>query len=209
MDKIYKSGEFAKRIGSKIRTVIDWDNRGVLKAQRTKTGRRYYTETQALEYLNQTKVSDNRAVIIYCRVSTRNQKDDLVNQEEFSRSFCRANGIIFHEVINDFGSGLNYKRKNFNDLLERVENNEISKIIVTHKDRFIRFGFDWFEEFCNRHKTEIVVLDSTEKDVQSELVEDLISIIHVFSCRIYGLRNYKRKTTLDKVVEKEIKNVST
>jgi len=209
MEKIYKTGAFAKRIGVKPRTLISWDVSKVLIANRTRTGRRYYTESQALKYLNiEPNVVDKRTVI-YCRVSTRNQKDDLENQELFARNYCKDRGIRIDEIIKDFGSGLNYKRKNFNRLLERIENDEILNVIITHKDRFIRFGFEWFESFCNKHQCTITILDNTEKDIQSEMIEDLISIIHVFSCRLYGLRNYKRKTMLEKIVENELKNVKS
>lgn len=209
MNTIYKTGDFGKRIGVKMRTLINWDNNGTLKAKRTCTGRRYYTEAQALDYLKIEASIDNKKVIIYCRVSTRNQKDDLKNQENYIINYCKNEGKRFDEIVTDIGSGLNYNRKEFNKILERVEKKEIKEIIITHKDRFIRFGFNWFESFCRSHECILTILDNTDKDIHTELVDDLISIIHVFSCRLYGLRNYKKKTNLEKLVENEIKNANT
>jgi predicted site-specific integrase-resolvase len=204
---LYKLSEFSKRINVHPKTLIYWDNTGVLKAKRTITNRRYYEEQQALDYLQYPSVVSEKEVVAYCRVSTKVQEADLFNQEEYIRNFCKNNGIGLNEVILDFGSGLNYKRKGFVELFQRVENKEISKIVITNKDRLVRFGYDWFDLFCSNHECSIVVIDTTEKDVHSELVEDLISIIHVFSCRLYGLRNYKRKTKLEKIVQEEIQNV--
>ena len=112
-----------------------------------------------------------RQVVIYTRVSTRNQKDDL---QAFLR--CNAKGIIVdHE---DYGSGLNYNRKEWNKLLDAVMEGKIKTIIITHKDRFIRFGYDWFEKFCMKFNTTIVAVNNEELSPQEELVQ----ILHVFSC---------------------------
>lgn len=198
--KIYKLSEFANRINSKPRTLIHWDNTAVLKANKTKTGRRYYTEEQALEYLGIPLKRVATKTVLYCRVSTKGQKDDLKNQVQYLKNYCQTNGLPYDDIIEDFGSGLDYSRAGFNEMLKQVENNEIQTIIITHKDRFIRFGFEWFNSFCSSHGCKITILDTTIKDVHSELVEDLISIVHVFSCKLYGLRNYKKKTKLDKVM---------
>ena len=116
-----------------------------------------------------------RQVVIYTRVSTRNQKDDL---QAFLR--CNAKGIIVdHE---DYGSGLNYNRKEWNKLLDAVMEGKIKTIIITHKDRFIRFGYDWFEKFCMKFNTTIVAVNNEELSPQEELVQDIVSILHVFSC---------------------------
>lgn len=120
-------------------------------------------------------------------------------------NFVNSNGIIPDELISEVGSGLNYKRKKWNQLLVEVEEREIDKIYVTYKDRFVRFGFDWFQQFCERHGTEIVVLNNPKTSPETELVNDLISIIHVFSCRIYGLRRYNKELKDDQNLRKEVK----
>lgn len=180
----------AQKLGVSISTLQRWDREGVLKAYRNPKNRRYYTEEQYLNYMG---ISDDkkRRVVTYSRVSGRNQKDDLNNQFNFIKNYCNAKGIIVDDYMSDIGSGLNYKRKNWNKLLDQVMNNEIETIYITYKDRFIRFGYDWFENLCHKFDTQIVVLNDKTTSPQQELVEDLISIIQVFSCRIYGLRKYK------------------
>lgn len=185
-----KPKEMAQKLGVSISTLQRWDREGVLKAYRNPKNRRYYTEEQYLNYMG---ISDDkkRKVVAYSRVSSRNQKDGLNNQFNFIKNYCNAKGIIVDDYMSDIGSGLNYKRKNWNKLLDQVMNNEIETIYITYKDRFIRFGYDWFESLCHQFDTQIVVLNDKTTSPQQELVEDLISIIHVFSCRIYGLRKYK------------------
>lgn len=185
-----KPKEMAQKLGVSISTLQRWDREGVLKAYRNPKNRRYYTEEQYLNYMG---ISDDkkRKVVAYSRVSSRNQKDDLDNQFNFIKNYCNAKGIIVDDYMSDIDSGLNYKRKNWNKLLVQVMNNEIEAIYITYKDRFIRFGYDWFENLCQQFDTQIVVLNDKTTSPQQELVEDLISIIHVFSCRIYGLRKYK------------------
>jgi predicted site-specific integrase-resolvase len=198
-----KPHEMAERIGVSVKTLQRWDAYGTLVAYRTPTNRRYYTEEQYLQYINRSKVQQGRHVA-YARVSSTNQKNDLKNQEKFLRDYVNSKGIILDDYIHDIGSGLNYKRKHWNKLLEDVMKGEIHTIYITYEDRFIRFGFDWFEELCTRYHTKIEVLNNPNTSPEQELVEDLISIIHVFSCRIYGLLKYKKKIMEDKEVEKSI-----
>ena len=102
------------------------------------------------------------------------------------------------------GAITNYTRKEFNNLLSLVENGKIKKIIISHKDRFVRFGFDWFEKFCNNHGATFEIINDERLSPEYELVQDLISIIHVFSCRIYGLRKYKNKIKEDKEINESL-----
>lgn len=196
-----KINEMAKRLGVSIKTLQRWDRDGILVAKRTPTDRRYYTEDQYLEYIGSTTES-KRKIIAYVRVSGINQKDDLQNQITFIRNHVNAKGEILDFVIEDIGSGLNYNRKNWNDLLlNQIPKGEIKKIYITYKDRFVRFGFDWFKRFCNHYDCEIIVINNPDTSPQKELVDDLISIIHVFSCRIYGLRKYKKDISSDESLQ--------
>ena len=129
----------------------------------------------------------------YCRISTHNQKNSLQNQEEFLRSYTNAKGVILDEVLTDIGSGINYNRKSFNKILELVEAGEISEIYVTYKDRFVRFGFEWFNTFCEKHGAEIIVLNQPSTSSEQELAEDLLNIVTEFSARSHGLRTYKKQ----------------
>lgn len=135
----------------------------------------------------------DRRTVIYARVSSSSQKDDLKKQVEFLRQFANARGMIVDEVLEDIGSGLNYNRKKWNKLLEDCSLGEVKTVIVAHKDRFIRFGFDWFAKLLKAQQVELLVVNNESLSPEEELVQDLISIIHVFSCRIYGLSKYKNK----------------
>ena len=193
--------EMAKRLNVSVKTLQRWDREGILVAKRTPTDRRYYTEDQYLEYIG-SPTKSKRKTIAYVRVSSANQKDDLRNQITFIRNYVNAKGEILDDVIEDIGSGLNYNRKHWNNLLlNQIPKGEIEKIYITYKDRFVRFGFDWFERFCNHYNCEIVVINNPDTSPQKELVDDLISIIHIFSCRIYGLRKYKKDISLDESLQ--------
>ena len=193
--------EMAKRLNVSVKTLQRWDREGILVAKRTPTDRRYYTEDQYLEYVGSSTKS-KRKTIAYARVSSANQKDDLRNQITFIRNYVNAKGEILDDVIEDIGSGLNYNRKHWNDLvLNQIPKGEIEKIYITYKDRFVRFGFDWFERFCNHYNCEIVIINNPDTSPQKELVDDLISIIHVFSDRINGLRKYKKDISLDESLQ--------
>ena len=200
----YKPKEFAELINISVRTLQRWDVEGKLKAFRTPTNRRYYTYEQYLEYKGIHKEEINRKTVIYTRVSTSNQKEDLKNQVKFLRQYANTKGIIVDEVIEDLGSGLNYNRKKWNKLIDSCMMNEVNTIIITHKDRFIRFGYEWFERFLGKFNVNIMVVNNGSLSPQEELVQDIISILHVFSCRIYGLRKYKKKIREDEEVEKSI-----
>lgn len=194
--------EMAKRLGVSTKTLQRWDKEGILVAKRNPNNRRYYTEDQYLEYIGKSNNNDYRKIIAYTRVSNNNQKDDLKNQITFIRNYVNAQGEILDDVIQDIGSGLNYNRKNWNDLLlNQIPKGQIKKIYITYKDRFVRFGFDWFERFCNHYNCEIIVLNNPDTSPQQELIDDLLSIIHVFSCRIYGLRKYKKEIRLDESLQ--------
>ena len=173
----YKPKDFAELLGVSVKTLQRWDREGTLKANRTPTDRRYYTYDQYLQFKGINIENDKRQVVIYARVSTRNQKDDLKNQITFLRQFCNAKGIIIDQCI-----------------------------IVTHKDRFIRFGYDWFEKFCMKFNTTIVVVNNEELSPQEELVQDIVSILHDFSCRLYGLRKYKKQIEGDEEIAQELQN---
>ena len=179
----YKPKDFAELLGVSVKTLQRWDREGILKANRTPTDRRYYTYDQYLQFKGINIEHDKRKVVIYARVSTKNQRDDLQDQTAFLRQFCNARGMIVDQCIEDYGSGLNYNRK-----------------------KFIRFGYDWFERFCMKFHTMILVVNNEELSPQEELVQDIISILHVFSCRLYGLRKYKKQIEKDEEIAEELQD---
>ena len=197
MEKIYNVTEFADMIGKSVKTLQRWDRDGILTAYRSPSNRRYYTHTQYLEYMGET-ITENKQNVIYARVSTNNQKDDLRNQLQFLANYTKNNGIPISNIYTDYGSGLNYNRKNWNKLIDDCFDKKISKIYISYKDRFVRFGFDWISSILKKYTgAEIITLEDVVTSPEEDLIQDLISIIHVFSCRIHGLRKYKKKIQKD------------
>jgi len=194
--KNYKPQEFAEMLGVTVKTLQRWDRGGQLTANRTPTDRRYYTHSQYVEYMGLNQQIKGKT-IIYTRVSNIGQKDDLKDQVEFLRQYANAKGMIVDEVLEDVGSGLNYDRKKWNKLIGDCVKGEVKIILIAHKDRFIRFGYHWFERFLKTYGAEIIVVNNETLSPEEEMIQDLIAIIHVFSCRIYGLRKYKSKIKED------------
>ena len=177
-------------IGRSVSTLQRWDREGVLEAHRSPTNRRYYTHDDYLAIIGQ-KPKEPRTVA-YVRVSSAAQKPDLANQRAAVEQFCIASGKAVAEYLEDVGSGLNYKRKNFLRLMGQVEHGEVSEIVIAHEDRLVRFGFELFEKFCADHGCEIVVMNAESLSPEEEMVQDLFSIVRCFSSRLYGLRRYKK-----------------
>ena len=191
MKNIYSPKSFGLLIGRTTNSLQRWDRAGILIAHRSVTGRRYYTHDQYLQVIGQK--TKERKIVSYCRVSSSGQKKDLVSQRNALEAFCIASGRIVDEKLEDIGSGLNYKRKSFIKMLEMVEQGALSEIVIAHKDRLVRFGFEWFEKFCKDHGVTIVVMNASSLSPEAEMTKDLLSIIHCFSSRLYGLRKYKNK----------------
>ena len=202
----YKPKEFAELLNVSVKTLQRWDREKTLVANRTPTNRRYYTYDQYLQFKGIGRDTDFRKIVIYTRVSTRNQTDDLEKQVDFLQQYVNAKGLIADDIVRDYGSGLNYNRKKWNQLLNEVMENKIKVIFISHKDRFVRFGFDWFEKFCNKFNVEIVVVKNEKLSPPEELVQDIVSILQVFSCRLYGLRKYKKQIEGDETIAKGVQN---
>ena len=137
-------------------------------------------------------------MIGYCRVSTRSQKDDLETQVNNVKSYMIAKGYQY-EIIEDIGSGINYNKKGLKQLIDKINNQEVSKVVVLYKDRLIRFGFELIEYLCEINNVELEVIDHTDKSKEEELTDDLIQIITVFANRLYGQRSKKTKRLIEEV----------
>lgn len=138
------------------------------------------------------KLPGNKKTVLYARVSTQSQKDDLQAQLLYLQQSYPGN-----ECISEIGSGLNFKRKKFLGLIERVLLKEVSLIVVAYPDRLVRFGFDFFEWLCNLHDCQIVVLNNSKQSPYDELMQDFMSIMHCFSSKLYFLRRYEKKIEKD------------
>ena len=185
MDNTYTPKQFGQLIGKSVNTLQKWDRKGILKAHRAPTNRRYYTHDQYLQY-HGLVAQEQGLTIVYTRVSGVAQKLDLANQIKALEAYCQQHSIKVDEWMSDIGSGLNYKRKQFNRLMELVELGQVKRIIMAHRDRLVRFGYEYFEAFCERHHTELVVINGENLSPEQELVRDLIAIVTVFSARLHG-----------------------
>jgi len=167
------------------RTLQMWESQGKIACIRTKGGHRRFLDKDIIALKGVKKCARD---ICYCRVSTIGQKGDLERQIEYFRG-----KFPDHEIVQDIGSGLNFKRKGFNSILDDALKGNIGEIVVSHKDRLVRFGFELVERIVTSQGGRILVLDQQETSPQEELVNDIISIITVFSSRLYGLRSHSLK----------------
>jgi excisionase family DNA binding protein len=171
----------AEVLGLHPNTLRRYADNGRIEAIRTEGGQRRYNVASYV------RGKSNASIICYCRVSSSKQKDDLARQVVYMRkSYPDA------EIIRDIGSGLNFKRKGLRAILERLLLGDKLTIIVAHRDRLCRFGFELFEHMVKSNGGELLVLDDTSYSPEEELTKDLLSILHVFSCRMHGLRRYHR-----------------
>jgi len=200
---LYNISKFSEMTGLHQNTLRNWDALGKLKPIILPSGHRRYDDSHLNIIKNTNLPKKILKNVIYVRESTKLQSNSLENQLNKCKEFCIGKGITIDEVIQDIGSGLNFNRNGLNLLIKMIENDEVSKIIIFYKDRLVRFGFEILETICTFHNVEIIIIDKTdlEKSKQEEFVEDIISIIHHFSMKLYGSRNYKQKT---KVIENEL-----
>ena len=202
LSKYYSIHEFSKRIGVSAQTLRNWDNNGKLHPHHTTaSGYRYYSEEQIHQILN-IKPKKNRVIIGYCRVSSQKQKEDLERQIDHVKTYLLAKGQPF-EIISDIGSGINYKKKGLQELIKRISENQVDKVVVLDKDRLLRFGFELVEYIASLYNCEIEIIDHTEKSDQQELVEDLVQIITGFSCKLQGKRAKKAKKLVQELIQEE------
>lgn len=200
MSKYYSINEFSKILGVSAQTLRNWDKNGKLHPHHTSSnGYRYYSHEQLNQVMN-IKPNLNRKIIGYCRVSSNKQKDDLQRQIENMKLYLMAQGKPF-EIISDIGSGINYKKKGLRELIKLITQNQVEKVVVLYKDRLLRFGFELVEYIASLYNCEIEIIDSTEKSEQQELVEDLIQIITVFSCKLQGKRSNKARKLVKELIE--------
>jgi predicted site-specific integrase-resolvase len=189
---IYSLSHFAAFIGMSVKTLQRWDREGRLKAGRTPTGRRFYTDEHLRKAIGKRVVEQPRKTICYVRVSSQAQKPDLKNQQEALEGFCIARGLIVDEWVKEIGGGMNFKRPKFITLIDAIIAGQVQRLVIAHKDRLVRFGFDLIKHLATKHGCELVVMNSEALSPERERVEDLMAVTHCFSARLYGLRDYKK-----------------
>ena len=207
MGRLVPIGMAAKELGVHPDTLRRWEKEGrVEPAERTAGGRRRY-DLSKLHHLAPHPAPSTRTTIAYARVSTNGQKDDLVRQVALLESFCAANGWTY-EVITDVGSGLNYHKRGLRILIDKTCSGEIGRLVISHKDRLLRFGSELVFSLCEHFGTEVVIVNASEESsFEDDLASDVIEIVTVFSARLYGSRSHKNKAVME-TLQKAAKEVS-
>jgi putative resolvase len=193
--KTLRPKEVCERLGISYTTLREYVKRGYIKPVLTPGGKWRFREEDVERLIG--GVVKQRRVILYARVSSNSQRDDLERQVKVLEDWARQNNIVDYEVVTDIGSGLNEDRRGFEKLLRLAAERKISKIVIAYPDRLTRFGFKTIEELLRPFGVEIVVLSHEDKDPREELVEDLITITSHFAGKLYGMRSHK----YEKVVE--------
>lgn len=195
MSEYLRIGQAAKYLGVSTSSLRNWERDGLIKPFRTQSDQRRYTK-EMLDELIKNRASDDQKpydhlTIGYCRVSSDYQQDDLKRQIDDVSQFCVASGYQF-KIIQDIGSGLNYNKKGLKELINMICHKQCERVVVNYQDRLVRFGFDLIQEICQANQVELIVINQTSTDDPNrELVEDVLSIITVFSAKLYGERSHK------------------
>ena len=198
MNRYIKIGEAAKILGVSIQTLRRWEKKGELIPDKISGGKtRYYL----LDKLVGKEKSESDLTTPYARVSSHDQKKDLAVQAELLAAYCMRQGWNF-EIIQDLGSGMNYKKKGLKRLLDLILGKKIKRLVLTHKDRLLRFGAELIFTLCEIHHVEVVLVNQGEDlSFEEELAQDVLEIITVFSTRMYGARSKKNIKLLDAAKE--------
>lgn len=196
MNKFITIGQAANLLGVSSQTLRRWEKRGKgLPCQRTKGKQRRYDISQ---FQKQGSMQNQKELTLaYARVSSHDQKEDLHRQEKMLEMFCISNGWNF-EILSDLGSGMNYHKKGLKKLIQKILNQEILRLVLTHKDRLLRFGSELIFSICEEKNIEVVLINQgQESSFEEDLAKDVLEIITVFSARLYGSRSRKNKKLIE------------
>lgn len=196
MSNLLTVSQAAELLGVSTKTIRRWETEGRIKSIRTEGGHRRFTITDLIG-----NKQDNSLTVAYARVSSPDQKDDLERQKIVLEAYCAKQGWSF-EVISDLGSGLNYRKKGLIKLIKLICSDQIERLVLTHKDRLLRFGSDLIFTLCEIFGTEVVIINRTEDSTFEEvLAQDVIEIITIFSARLYGSRSHKNQQIVKQLKE--------
>jgi len=199
VDKLLSVAEAAELLGVSSNTLRRWEREGKrIPDERTEGNQRRYR----LSSIRPEMVRSNdrkRRTIAYARVSSHDQKEDLDRQRKMLEMFCSAHGWQF-EVISDLGSGMNYHKKGLRKLLEAILSGQIGRLVITHKDRLLRFGAELVFSICEARNVEVLIMNQGEDTTfEEDLAKDVLEIVTVFSARLYGSRSHKNKRMIDQM----------
>ena len=197
-NRFVKIGEAAKLLGVSVQALRNWEMEGkIMPSHRTPGGQRMYDLAELLGVNDLTYPT-----IAYARVSSSDQKEDLERQHAVLEAFCNKNGWQT-EIIRDLGSGMNYKKKGLLHLLELMVHGQMSRLVITHKDRLLRFGAEIVFRICELKGIEVVIINKGEQpSFEEELTRDVMEIMTVFCAKLYGQRSHKSKK-----MAQEIENI--
>jgi len=194
MNRYYKIGQAAEILGVSVQTLRRWEKtHALIPDRKTRGGTRYYSES----VLFGAKPSTHDITYAYARVSSHDQKKDLERQASLLTSYCAAKGWQY-EVISDLGSGMNYRKKGLKKVLDAIVEKKITRLVLTHKDRLLRFGAELVFALCEAKHVEVVIINQGDDcSFEEELAKDVLEIITVFSARLYGARSHKNKKLVE------------
>jgi putative resolvase len=197
MSSVYRVGEFAEKVGRSVSTIRRWESEGKLTARRSPSGQRYFDDTDVRRIMQPGFNDSTRVTIVYCRVSSANQRADLAWQVTAMEQFCLARGLTVDEWVKEVGGGMDLRRKKLLTVMDSIERGQVATLIVAHQDRLARFGFDYLEHVATKNGCEILVVNQESLSPDREMVEDLLAIVHTFSHRLSGLRRYEKTLTAE------------
>ena len=207
MGKLVNISEAARILGVTTTTLRNWDKKGLLKPDELTKGKARRYRIESLRNINRNIIftKDDLKTIAYARVSSYDQKEDLSRQVQLLELYCTKHGYKY-EVIQDIGSGMNYYKKGLTKLIDLILDNQVQRLILTHKDRLLRFGAELVFSICEVKNVEVIIINQGDEtpSFEEELAKDVLEIITVFSARLYGSRSKKNKkliSDLEKVVE--------
>lgn len=192
-EKLLKSSEVREILNVSNMTLYRLDRDGKLCPFKRTSRSKRYKYSDVLKYMesNLEELKEKRLKIAYARVSSNKQKTELQNQILHLENYASGRGIIIDKYIKDVGSGINYNNKGLNEIIDLITSNKVDELIVSYKDRLVRFGFELIENIARKHGTKITVINLESTSPEREIVDDLLTIITVFSNRVHGLRSCK------------------
>lgn len=194
MDRLISIGELAELKAVSVDTIRRWEKEGKLESVRTDGGHRRYRLSDFVE-------QKTGKTIAYARVSSHDQKADLDRQDAVLSGYCQSFGWEY-EVIRDLGSGMNYRKKGLMKLISAILDGEMARLVITHKDRLLRFGSELIFSLCEYHEVEVVILNKKEDATfEEDLASDVLEIITIFSARLYGAGSSKNKKLIQKLAD--------
>lgn len=210
MGKLVNISEAARILGVTTTTLRNWDKKGLLKPDEITKGKARRYRIESLRNINRNIIftKDDLKTIAYARISSHDQKEDLTRQVQVLELYCSKHGYKY-EVIQDLGSGMNYYKKGLTKLIDLILDNQVQRLVLTHKDRLLRFGAELIFSICEAKNVEVIIINQGDEapSFEEELAKDVLEIITVFSAKLYGSRSKKNKkliNDLEKVVERDI-----